>query len=204
MRFPRLATQGVMIGVVGLLVALSLPDDRVEGAPSGVGSSAKLLKLAKKANKRSRQALRLARQARRIATRSRGLAGPKGDQGPPGPGAMHGRASASADQALLISWPEMGLEVRTHDAGAGDSIAELRIVNTNSAAGRQFRVVIGAGSTVVGPGGSIAFGGIGGVDALVVENGGAGRMVKLGCFANVVAAGEDGFMQCMAIRAGGA
>jgi hypothetical protein len=97
----------------------------------------------------------------------------------------------------------MGLEVRTHDAGAGDSVAEVRIVNTNSAAEKSFRVITDVISGL-DPGGSAAFGGLAGVDALVVENGGIGRMVKLDCFGNVIAAGEDGFMQCMAVRAGGA
>jgi hypothetical protein len=203
MRFPRLLTQVLAVGVLGLLVAFGVPDEAVEGAPSGVGASAEQAKLAVKADKRSRRALRLARQAKRIARRSRGTAGPKGDQGPPGPGTVYGRASASADQALLISWPEMGLEVRTHDAGAGDSIAQVRIVNTNSAAERRFRVVTDVVS-LIGPGSSTAFGGIGGVAALVVEGGGVGRMVRLDCFANVITIGEDGFMQCMAVRAGGA
>jgi hypothetical protein len=198
-----LLTQVLAIGFVGLLVAFVARDEAVEGAPSGVGSSTDQAKLAVKADKRSRRALRLARQAKRIARRSRGMTGPKGDQGPLGPGTMYGRASASADQALLISWPEMGLEVRTRDVGAGDSPAQLRIVNANSAAERHFRVVTDVVS-MVGPGSSAVFGGLAGVDALVVENGGVGRMVKLDCFANVIAAGEDGFMQCMAVRAGGA
>jgi hypothetical protein len=67
-----LLAQVLAIGVVGLLVALVVQNQVVEGARGGVGSSAKQVKLAIKADKRSRRALKLARQAKRIARRNRG------------------------------------------------------------------------------------------------------------------------------------
>jgi hypothetical protein len=128
-----------------------------------------------------------------------GLQGPKGDQGP---GVLYGRAPAAENRTLLISLPAMGLEVRTHDVDAADPGYDVRIVNTNPADGTRFWVVTGGIISPIPAGGEEKFGGLAGVDALVVENGGSGRMVTLDCFANVLGAGDDGFMQCMAIRAG--
>jgi len=134
---------------------------------------------------------------------NQGPQGPKGDQGPAGPGVLYGRASASDNRTLLVSWPAMGLEVRTHDVSAGDSLTDVRIVNTNSAGGTRFWVVMPELISPIVAGGDDNFGGLAGVDALVVENGGSGRMVDLNCFANVLAQGDDNLVQCMAVVAGG-
>jgi len=117
-------------------------------------------------------------------------------------GALYGRAPAAGDQTLLLSWPAMGLEVRTRDAGVPDSPLQVRIVNTNPPNGTRFWVSTDAGATQIQPGASSAFGGLSGLDARVVENGGSGRMVSLNCFANVIGASDDQFMQCMALTAG--
>ena len=116
---------------------------------------------------------------------------------------LYGRDNAAANEALLLSWPAMGLEVRTYDPDAGDSVFHVRVRNTNPSGGTRFYVVVGGTATPIAPGASNRFGGLTGLtDAQIVENLGSGRMVKLSCFANVIAAGDDGFMQCMAVTAG--
>lgn len=117
-------------------------------------------------------------------------------------GTLYGRADASRDRAPLIKWPAMGLRVRTGNKGVPDAAFEVRIVNTSPPAGASFHVTVGNSTTLVGPGTSSAFGSLSGLEARIVENGGAGRMVLLHCFANVIAMGDDGFVQCIAIRAG--
>lgn len=117
-------------------------------------------------------------------------------------GTLYGRAPAAADQRLILSWPKMGLRVRTGDTDVPDGVSQVRIVNANPPNGASFSVTVGGSITPIEPGASAAFGALGGVDARVVENGGAGRMVRLDCFANVIFAGDDGFMQCAAFTAG--
>ena len=117
-------------------------------------------------------------------------------------GTLYGRAPAAGNRTLLLSWPAMGLAVRTHDAGAPDSPFQVRVVNTNPPGGTRFWVSTDGGASQIQPGASAAFGGLSGLDARVVENGGSGRMVRLDCFANVIAQGDDQFMQCMALTAG--
>ena len=116
---------------------------------------------------------------------------------------LYGRAPSSADQALLFEWPGTGVEVRTRDVGAGDSVFEVRIVNTNSLGGSSFYVSTTSSAGILNPGASIKRGGITGFSALLTENKGTlGRMMRLHCFANAIAAGDDGFVQCMGITAG--
>jgi hypothetical protein len=117
---------------------------------------------------------------------------------------LYGREPSSADGALLIDWPEAGIEVRTHDVGAGDSKFEARILNTNPIEGSSFGIVNpGSSASSLLPGGSSKQGGLIGLDLLLVENkGDLGRMMRLSCFANVIAGGDDGFMQCMGVTAG--
>ena len=117
---------------------------------------------------------------------------------------LYGRQPSGADEALLIDWADAGIEVRTHDIDAGDSIFEARILNTNPAGGSYFSVVDpGSGSAPIAPGGNRKVGGLIGFDRLLVENkGDLGRMMRLSCFANVIAGGDDGFMQCMGVTAG--
>lgn len=117
---------------------------------------------------------------------------------------LYGRAAANSDQALIFEWPGTGVEVRTHDDGEGDSIFEVRIINTNAPGGPSFYLsVAGEGSSSLGPGVSRVSGGLAGTTLLITENNGSlGRMMRLHCFANVIAAGDDGFIQCMGITAG--
>ena len=119
-------------------------------------------------------------------------------------GILYGRAPSSADKALLFKWPGTGVEVRTHDTGAGDAIFEVRIVNTNPPGGSKFSVVdVGSSSSSLTPGSSRKKGGLIGASLLLIENGGSlGRMLRLHCYANVIAAGDDGFMLCMGVTAG--
>lgn len=119
---------------------------------------------------------------------------------------IYGRAPSSADEALILEWPEAGIEVRTHDTDAvpADSVYEVRIVNTNPAGGASFYAVDpGTSSKSVVPGGSRKMGGLTGFDGFLVENrDGIGRMMRLTCFANVIQAGDDGFFQCMGVTDG--
>jgi hypothetical protein len=116
---------------------------------------------------------------------------------------LYGREPASENEKLVLSLPAMGLEVRTYDPDAGDSIFHVRVRNTNPAGGTRFYVIVGGSATPIAPGASSRFGGLTGLpDALIVENLGSGRMVRLSCFATVIASGDDNFMQCMAITAG--
>jgi len=116
-------------------------------------------------------------------------------------GALYGRRSANAEFAPLLSWRPMRLQVRT--GTDADNSFEVRIANGRPLGGPSFRVIQDSGvSAPIQPGNSAAFGSLFGLDALVVENGGAGRMVQLRCFANVISLGDDGFMQCTAITAG--
>lgn len=115
-------------------------------------------------------------------------------------GTLYGRAPASAELKLLLSWRPMRLQVRT--AADGDPSYQVRIRNTNAPGGPSFWVGEGGTLENIEPGSSEAVGSLVGVDVRIVENGGAGRMVLLHCFANVIVLGDDGFMQCMAITAG--
>ena len=117
---------------------------------------------------------------------------------------LYGRAPSEADEALLFEWPGTGVEVRTHDTDAGDSIFEIRIVNTNPAGGSSFYIAdVGSSASALVPGSSKKQGGLIGADLLLSENKGSlGRMMSLHCFANVISGGDDGFMQCMGVTAG--
>jgi hypothetical protein len=120
------------------------------------------------------------------------------------PATLYGRAPSSADQALLFEWPGTGVEIRTRNAGAGDSVFEVRIVNTNPPGGSSFYITTtGSSSSALNPGTSIKQGSLSGVSLLLTENKGSlGRMMRLHCFANVISGGDDGFVQCMGIPAG--
>ena len=119
-------------------------------------------------------------------------------------GILYGRAPSSADKALLFKWPGTGVEVRTHDTDAGDAIFEVRIVNTNPSGGSSFYIAnVGNSASPLTPGSSKKQGGLTGASLLLTENKGSlGRMMRLHCFANVSAGGDDGFIQCMGITAG--
>ena len=117
---------------------------------------------------------------------------------------LYGRASASADNALLFKWPGTGVEIRTRDVSEGDSVFDVRIINSNPPGGSSFYVtVVGSSSNILNPGSSIKRGGLTGTSLLLVENkGNLGRMMRLHCFATVISAGDDGTIQCMGITAG--
>ena len=117
---------------------------------------------------------------------------------------LHGRAPSGADEALLFEWPGTGVQVRTHDTDAGDEIFEVRIVNTNPSGGSSFYIAdVGHSASALTPGSSKKQGGLLGASLLLTENKGSlGRMMRLHCFANVIAGGDDGFMQCMGVTAG--
>ncbi|MFA9401264.1 MAG: hypothetical protein ACERKT_09195 [Acidobacteriota bacterium] len=116
---------------------------------------------------------------------------------------LYGRGPSEADEALLIEWPEAGIEVRTHDADAEDAVFNVRILNTNPAGGSTFYIVEGSSAASLAPGGNKKTGGLIGFDGLLVESkGGIGRMLRLTCFANVIAGGDDGFVQCMGVTDG--
>ena len=117
---------------------------------------------------------------------------------------LYGRAPSRDDETLLFEWPGTGIEVRTRDVGAGDAVYDVRIINTNAAGGSSFYVVeVGSTASTVAPGASIKRGGLIGVRLLLIENKGSlGRMMRLDCFANVIVAGDDGFIQCMGSTAG--
>lgn len=117
---------------------------------------------------------------------------------------LYGRAPSSENKALLFKWPGTGVEVRTHDTDAGDAIFNVRIVNTNPSGGSSFYIVNpGSSAGPLTPGSSVKQGGLIGASLLLVENKGSlGRMMRLDCFANVIAAGDDGFVQCMGVTAG--
>lgn len=117
---------------------------------------------------------------------------------------LYGRGSSEADEALLFRWPGTGVEVRTHDVDAGDAIFEIRLHNTNPPGGPSFYVVdVGSSAGLLSPGASQKHGGLIGEELLLVENNGSlGRMMRLSCFANVIAGGDDGFLQCMGVTAG--
>ena len=117
---------------------------------------------------------------------------------------IYGRGSSEADEALLFRWPGTGVEVRTHDVDAGDAILEIRLRNTNPPGGPSFYVVdVGSSAGLLSPGASQKHGGLIGEELLLVENNGSlWRMMRLSCFANVIAGGDDGFLQCMGVTAG--
>ena len=119
-------------------------------------------------------------------------------------GILYGRAPSSADKALLFKWPGTGVEVRTHDTDAGDAIFEVRIVNTNPSGGSSFYIAnVGDSASPLTPGASKKQGGLIGTSLLLTENKGSlGRMMHLHCFANAIAGGDDGFIQCMGVTAG--
>lgn len=204
------------VATLGLIAAVGFAGVPAVAEPVATTSATiadhvkRALNIGRTANKRSvranRRSVRANRRAVRAVRRARvpGPKGPTGPEGPPGPDPLHGRAPATEDRTLLLSWDAMGLEVRTHDPGEGDSTFEVRIVNTNPAGGTELYVTEEGSATKVNPGSSNAFGGLAsGLDALVAENnGGAGRLLELSCFANVLVAGDDEFMQCMAVKAG--
>ena len=117
---------------------------------------------------------------------------------------LYGRAQSTESLTLLFEWPGTGVEIRTHDDEAGDSIFQVRVVNTNSAGGPSFFISDAVGSAVsLAPGTSRNEGSLFGLNVLLTENNGSfGRMMHLRCFANVVGGGNDGFMNCMGITAG--
>lgn len=117
---------------------------------------------------------------------------------------LYGRALSSADEVLLFKWPGTGVEVRTHDADAGDALFHVRLLNTNPPNGSEFIVMtIGGGTFSLAPGGNNKVGGLVGTNVMVVENHGSlGRMLRLNCFVNVISASDDQFVQCMGISAG--
>ena len=69
---------------------------------------------------------------------------------------LYGRASASADNALLFRWPGTGVEIRTRNVSEGDSAYHVRIINTNPSGGSSFYVTdVGSSSSILNPGSSI-------------------------------------------------
>lgn len=116
---------------------------------------------------------------------------------------LYGRGVSDADGALVLRWPGAGVEVRTHDAGEGDSIFHQRLLNTNPPGGSSFWVKDGTTASSLTPGSSLRVGTLTGTSLLLVENkGNLGRMMRLDCFANVIVSGDDHFIQCMGLTAG--
>ncbi len=116
---------------------------------------------------------------------------------------LYGGAPAAEDEALVFRWPGTGVEVRTHDVGAGDSITDTRVVNINPGGGPSFRVTSPAfGAAALGPSSSVNIGGFTGASVLLTENGGSlGRAMKLDCYSSVNSSSDDQLLRCIGVTA---
>jgi hypothetical protein len=195
----------LFVALSGGAYALTLPKNSVKAnqiAKNAVGGS----EIAKGAVRSAE--VKDASLLRKDFRRGQLPAGERGPIGPEGPAGkdlrvLQGRVSAASDEVPILSWPAMGLEVRSHDA-SGDQTYQVRIANTNPVGGRLLYLVAGGSLTPVNPGADVAFGTfLGPGSALIAENGGAGRLLRLDCHANVNnTPPDDGFVQCSGLKAG--
>lgn len=119
---------------------------------------------------------------------------------------QYGRANGtSGTPLLLLSWPELGVEIRT-DGDIGND-TEVMIVNTRPINGGIISAVGRTGTNSADieqptPGAFGIFGDGGGADLdfLVTEAGSAGRALAVRCIFNDVFALTDGEVSCIGVR----